>query len=96
MSPKPNSPVHDIASKSSDESSTPKEKKPNVFKRGFRKIKSTPPKTALAVAGGVALVTAGALLGRKTAPLHLEVVDSDFDPEPMLVTPDAAADDTVA
>lgn len=91
-------PVHDISSMPTDESTTAVvEKKPNPFVRGYRKIKSTPPKTAIAVVGGVALVTAGAMLGRKTAPLHIEVIDSEFEPEPMLVTPDSEeTTDTVA
>lgn len=70
------------------------EKQPNVLVRGFRKIKSTPPKTAIAVAGGVALVTAGAVLGRRTAPYHVAVVEGDFQPEPILETP-ASESDTV-
>jgi hypothetical protein len=91
------SPVSNITSMPTDESATPAvEKKPNAAKRAYRKIKSTPPKTAIAIVGGVALVTAGAMLGRKTAPLHLEVVDSDFDVEPMFVTPETEeSDDTV-
>lgn len=61
--------------------------RPNVLVRAFRKIRTTPPKTALAVVGGVALVSAGAVMGRKTAPLHLEIVDNEIELPPMLVTP---------
>jgi len=62
------------------------EKQPNVIVRGFRKIKQTPPKTALAVAGGIGLVALGAALGRNTAAHHIAIVEDDFDPEPLLVT----------
>lgn len=71
-----------------DESST-EEKRPNILVRAARKIKSTPPRTALAVGAGVALVGAGAYLGRKTAPLSVEIVVDDFDVEPVLVTPES-------
>lgn len=64
------------------------EKQPNAIVRGFRKIKNTPPKTAIAVGLGVVLVGAGTVLGRKTAPLHVEIVESDVEIEPMLVTAD--------
>lgn len=70
------------------------EKKPNAFVRGYRKIKNTPPKTAVAVAAGVALVTAGAVLGRKTAPYHVAVVEDEFVPEPLFEVP--ASDDQSA
>lgn len=80
--------VHDITSMPTDESTASLvEKRPNVAVRAFRKIKNTPPKTALAVAGGVALVAAGAMLGRSTASYHVEVVDSELELEPILVTP---------
>lgn len=73
------------------------EKQPNVLVRGFRKIRSTPPKTAIAVVGGVALVTAGAVLGRKTAPYHVAVVEDEFVPEPLFEVPAAdESNDTVA
>lgn len=62
------------------------EKKPNVFVRAARKIKQTPPKTALAVAGGIGLVALGAALGRSTASTHIAIVEDDFDVEPLLVT----------
>jgi hypothetical protein len=62
------------------------EKQPNAIVRGFRKIKQTPPKTALAVAGGIGLVALGAALGRNTAAHHIAIVEDDFDPEPLLVT----------
>jgi len=61
------------------------EKQPNVIVRGFRKIKQTPPKTALAVVGGVGLVALGAALGRSTAAHHIAIVEDDFDPEPIIV-----------
>lgn len=70
-------------------------KRPNVLVRAYRKIKTTPPRTALAVGAGVALVSAGAFLGRKSAPYHVAVVEDDFEPEPVLeLTPVPA--DTVA
>lgn len=70
------------------------EKKPNVLVRGYRKIRSTPPKTAIAIIGGVGLVTAGAVLGRKTAPYHVAVVEDEFVPEPLFEVP--ASDDQSA
>ncbi len=93
--------VHTVTSLPADEpTTTVVEKKPNAFVRGFRKIKSTPPKTALAVAGGVALVTAGAMLGRKTANLHPVIIDSDagFDADDLELMAEILAheDDTVA
>ncbi len=85
-------PVHDISTMPTDETTTTVvEKKPNAIVRGFRKLKQTPPKTALAIGLGVGLVAAGTVLGRKTAPLHLEVVASDIELEPVFVTP--ASDD---
>lgn len=62
------------------------EKQPNFIVRAARKIKTTPPKTALAVAGGVALVAVGAALGRSTAATHIAIVEDDFQPEPLFVT----------
>lgn len=64
----------------------PVEKQPNALVRGFRKIKQTPPKTALAVVGGIGLVALGAALGRNTAAHHIAIVETDFEPEPILVT----------
>jgi len=64
------------------------EKKPHFAKRVVNKIKSTPPKTALAVVGGVVLVTVAAAAGRATASTHLEIVNDDFEPEPLIVTGD--------
>jgi hypothetical protein len=64
------------------------EKKPNLVKRVGNKIKSVPPKTALAVVGGTVLVVVAASLGRATASTHLEIVNDDFDPEPLIVTGD--------
>lgn len=72
------------------------EKKPNIFVRGFRKIKNTPPKTAVAVVGGVALVAAGAVLGRSTAPYHVAIVEDEFAPEPLLEVPSADESDQSA
>lgn len=73
------------------------EEKPNALVRGFRKIRSTPPKTAIAIVGGVALVTAGAVLGRKTAPYHVAVIEDEFVPEPLFEVPPAdESNDTVA
>lgn len=63
------------------------EKQPNALVRGYRKIKNTPPKTAIAVVGGVVLVAAGAALGRKTAPYHVAVVEDEFEPEPLFEVP---------
>lgn len=90
--------VPNITSMPTDDSTTPvAEKRPNPIVRGYRKIRQTPPKTALAIGLGVGLVTVGAVLGRKTAPLHLEIVESDFELEPVLVTPDSDnPDDTNA
>lgn len=62
------------------------EKQPNVIVRAARKIKQTPPKTAIAVVGGVGLVVLGAALGRNTAAHHITIVESDFEPEPLIVT----------
>lgn len=70
------------------------EKQPNVLVRAFRKIKNTPPKTAIAVVGGVALVSAGAVLGRRTAPYHVAVIEDEFVPEPLFEVP--ASDDQSA
>lgn len=72
------------------------EKRPNILIRGARKIKQTPPKTALAVLGGVGLVAAGAWMGRSSAPYHVEIVDSETPLEPILVTPSSDGDDNVA
>lgn len=71
-----------------ESSSTPApvEKKPNPIVRLARKVKSTPPKTALAVAGGIGLVALGAALGRGTASHHVAIVEDDFEVEPLLVT----------
>jgi hypothetical protein len=71
---------------------SPEEKRPNVLVRAARKIKSTPPRTAIAVGAGVALVGVGAFLGRRTAPLSIEIVEADFEPEPLVTTSDE--DDT--
>jgi len=73
---------------STEESQTmvPVEKKPNPIVRIARKIKQTPPKTALAVAGGIGLVALGAALGRNTASTHVAIVSDDYEPEPILVT----------
>jgi hypothetical protein len=57
----------EVPAAESDSTPTLVEKRPNVFVRGYRKIRSTPPKTAIAVGLGVGLVTAGAVLGRKTS-----------------------------
>jgi len=62
------------------------EKQPNIIVRAARKIKQTPPKTAIAVVGGVGLVALGAALGRGTAAHHIAIVEDDFEPEPILVT----------
>lgn len=62
------------------------EKKPNVIVRCIKSIKKTPPKTALAVVGGVSLVALGAALGRNTASSHVAIVTDDYDPEPIIVT----------
>lgn len=70
----------------SSQTLAPVEKKPNLAKRVVSKIKSTPPKTAIAVVGGVVLVAAGAALGRSTASTHIAIVEDDFDVEPLLVT----------
>lgn len=72
------------------------EKQPNFLVRGFRKIKNTPPKTAIAVVGGVALVAAGAVLGRSTAPYHVAIVEDEFQPEPLLEVPAADESDQSA
>lgn len=97
MSPKPTVVQGEVIDPTeTDETKTETvEKRPNVFVRGARKIKQNP-KTALAVVGGALLVTAGAVAGRKTAPLYLEVHDSEVDVPPMLVTPDTEPEDTVA
>lgn len=72
---------------------TPTEtKQPNPVVRAYRKIRATPPKTAIAVVGGVALVGAGAFLGRKSASYHVEVVEDDFEPEPVLLLNDQSED----
>jgi hypothetical protein len=83
---KPSSnPVINIANPVPSETGEPTEtKRPNVLVRAARKIKSTPPKTAIAVVGGVALVSAGAILGRKSASYHVELVESPTEPEPVL------------
>lgn len=60
-------------------------KKPNFIVRSIHKIKQTPPKTAIAVVGGVGLVALGAALGRTTASTHVAIVHDDFEPEPILV-----------
>lgn len=70
----------------SSQTLAPVEKKPNPIVRIARKVKSTPPKTALAVAGGIGLVALGAALGRSTASTHIAIVEDDFDVEPLLVT----------
>ena len=57
--------------------STPAEKRPNVLVRGYRSIKQTPPKTALAVLGGVALVGLGAALGRQTGNVFVVLDNTD-------------------
>jgi hypothetical protein len=62
------------------------EKAPNAVVRTFRRIKTTPKKTAIAVGLGVGLVAAGAFLGRKSANSHLEIVQDDYEPEPLVVT----------
>lgn len=72
------------------------EKKPNPIVRAYRKIKNTPPKTAIAVVGGVVLVSAGAVLGRKTAPYHVAVVEDEFVPEPLFEVPVSDSDDQSA
>lgn len=72
------------------------EKKPNVFVRAARKIRSTPPKTAIALTGGVLLVAAGTVLGRKTAPYHVAVVEGEFVPEPLFEVPASDSDDKSA
>ena len=70
-------PVAAVPDETSSES-----KRPNVLVRAARKIKSTPPRTALAVGAGVALVGVGAFLGRRTAPDQLVILaESDLDPE---------------
>ena len=59
------------------------EKKPNPLVRGWHAIKRNP-KTTLAVAGGAVLVTVAAAAGRATAPYHVEIVEDDFVPEPLV------------
>lgn len=96
---KPQTPVQNITSMPDPETTAPavEVKQPNIFVRAGRKIKNTPPKTALAVAGGLVLVGAGAFLGRSTAPYHVEIVDSELELEPLFVTPASDdATDTVA
>lgn len=89
--------VHSITSMPETGTDVPVvEKRPNVLVRVGRKIKQTPPKTALAVVGGVVLVTAAAVAGRKSAPYHVEIVDSELELEPVLVTPSDESADTVA
>lgn len=62
------------------------EKKPNVIVRGYRKCRRNP-KNTLAVIGGVALVAAGAVIGRSTAPssddasVDLDAPDEMFEGE---------------
>lgn len=72
------------------------QKKPNPLIRIARKVKQTPPKTAIAVIGGVGLVLAGVALGRNTASTHLELVTDDYDPEPLIVSGDAESTDKTA
>jgi hypothetical protein len=67
------------------------EKRPNVLVRAARAIKREP-KTTLAVVAGTALVAGSAFLGRKTAPLHIQIVESDIELEPVLQTPDTSDD----
>jgi hypothetical protein len=71
-------------------------KRPNVLVRTYRKVRNTPPRTAIAVGAGVALVGAGAFLGRKSASYHVEVVEDDLEPSPVFLVNDADSDDSVA
>lgn len=86
-----------IANPPGDAATSDETKRPNPLVRAYRKVKATPPKTAIAVVGGVALVGAGAFLGRKSAPYHVEVVEST-ELEPVIQVVDATEDndDTVA
>lgn len=70
-------------------------KRPNPLVRAYRKIKTTPPRTAIAVVGGVALVGAGAFLGRKSASTQIEVHFDDSDQEPLVIV-ESTDDTTVA
>lgn len=63
------------------------EKQPNPLVRGWHAIKRNP-KTTLAVVGGAVLVTVAAAAGRATAGSHVEIVNDDYEPEPILVTGD--------
>lgn len=70
-------------------------KRPNVVVRTFRAIKNDP-KTTLAVVAGVGLVAGSAFLGRKTAPLHIEIVESPIELEPVIVNATLVEDTTVS
>lgn len=93
----PNETVQNITSMPADESTANQAEiaQPSRAQRAKHFIKKHRT-TLIAGALGVTLVGAGAYGGRKTAPLHLEVVDSETDIEPMLQIPSSESSDTVA
>lgn len=68
-------------------------KRPNIAVRAWNRLRNNP-KTAIAVVGGVALVSAGAFVGRKTAPYHVELVEDDVELEPLVLVASDDFDDS--
>lgn len=64
------------------------EKRPNILVRGFRAAKANP-KNTIAVIAGTVLVAGAAYMGRTTAPVHLQIVDDGFEPEPLIELPES-------
>lgn len=93
MSNETKSPVAAVPADVQTDTST-ETKRPNILVRGYRWMR-TNPKTTIAVVAGSALVGGAALLGRKTAPYHVEIVETDesevFEPLETTVLDDSVA-----